>query len=122
MAGTVVIRGGDGEDTIDNLVIENGAMLYNQGLTPGSEIRLRSYSDGSVKLGGSLTSEYQLREYFRADYGRLELADTQTVNTELRASVFSEGKTVLILTPVLTLAAIAVWCICKRPKRKGDEQ
>ncbi|MBQ6419506.1 MAG: RICIN domain-containing protein [Clostridia bacterium] len=122
VAGTVVIRGGDGAGTMDNLVIENGATLYNQGLTPGSEIRLRSYSDGSVKLGGSLMSEYQRREYFRADYGRLELTDTQTVNTELRASVFSEGKTVLILTPVLTLAAIAVWCICKRPKRKGDEQ
>ena len=67
-------------------------------------------------------SEYQLDQYFHADYGRLELDKAQTVNTELRASVFSEGKTVLIIAPVLALAVVAAMVIYKRTRRKGEEQ
>ena len=64
-------------------------------------------------------SEYQLNQYFRADYGRLELTDTQKVNTELRASVFSEGKTVLIIGAAILIAAIAGGSIYYFKKRKG---
>ena len=122
VAGKVVIRSNDGTGSFDNLVMEKGALLYNHGLQPGSEIHLRSESDGDVKLGGSLMSEYQMNQYFRADYGRLELTETQTVNTELRASVFSEGKMVLIIGPLLALAVIAAGMIHKRMRRKGEEQ
>ena len=122
VAGKVVIRSSDGSGSMDNLVMENGAQLYDHGLEPGSEIHLRSYSDGNVTLGGSQMSEYQLNQYFRADYGRLELDKAQTVNTELRASVFSEGKTVLIIAPVLALAVVAATVIYKRTRRKGEEQ
>ena len=76
VAGKVVIRSNDGEGSMDNLVMESGALIYNHGLQPGSEIHLRSESDGSVKLGGSLISEYQLNQYFRADYGKLDLTET----------------------------------------------
>ena len=122
VAGKVVIRNSDGSGSMDNLVMEKGALLYNYGLEPGSEIHLRSYSDGNVTLGGSMMSEYQLNQYFHADYGRLELAETQTVNTELRASIFSGGKAVLIIAPVLALVVIAATVIYQRTRRKGEKQ
>ena len=121
-AGTVVIRNNDGAGSFDNLVLGSNTYFYDHGLEHGSEIHLRGESDGSVKLGGSLMSEYQLNQYFRADYGRLELTDTQTVNTELRASVFSEGKTVLIIGAVIMIAALAGGGIYYRKKRKGGAQ
>ena len=118
-AGTVVIRGNDGAGSFDNLVLGSNTYFYDHGLEHGSEIRLRGDTDGSVKLGGSMMSDYQLNQYFRADHGRLELADTQTVNTELRASVFSEGKTVIIIGAVILIAAIAGGSIYYFKKRKG---
>ncbi|MBP5208228.1 MAG: right-handed parallel beta-helix repeat-containing protein, partial [Clostridia bacterium] len=122
VAGVVVIRSSDGTGSHDNLVLGNNAYIYNHGLQPGSEIRLRSDSDGSVKLGGGLMSEYQLNQYFRADYGKLELTETQTVNTELRASVFSEGNTALIIGALLLIAVLAGGVIYYRKKRKGGAQ
>ncbi|MBP5208065.1 MAG: hypothetical protein J6330_06380, partial [Clostridia bacterium] len=67
-------------------------------------------------------SEYQMNQYFRVDYGKLELTETQTVNTELRASVFSEGKTVIIIGVILILAAIPAGIVDNRTRRKGEEQ
>ena len=64
-------------------------------------------------------SEYQLTQYFRADHGKLELTDTETVNTELRASVFSEGGLALIVGAVFLVAALAGGVIYYRKKRKG---
>jgi hypothetical protein len=115
-----VIRNNNGTESFDNLVLGSNAFLYNHGLNPGSEIHLRGESDGSVKLGGSPMSEYQLTQYFRADYGTLELTDVQTVNTELRASVFSEGFTVIIIGAVVLVGAIAGGSIYFFRKRKGD--
>ena len=116
----MVIRGNDGEGSMDNLVLGSNALIYNHGLNPGSEIHLRSTFDGDVKLGGSLMSEYQLREYFRSDYGRLELTDIETVNTELRASIFSSGKTGLIIGAVIMAAVALGGLFYIRRKRKGE--
>ncbi|MBQ7219272.1 MAG: RICIN domain-containing protein [Ruminococcus sp.] len=122
VAGVTVIRSNDGIGTKDNLVLGSGALIYDHGLDHGSEVRLRSSSDGNVKLGGSLTSSYQQQEYFRADYGKLTLTDTQIMNTELRASVFSGGYTALIIGAVVIAAALAGGLIYNRKKRKGGTQ
>ncbi|MBR1531911.1 MAG: RICIN domain-containing protein [Eubacterium sp.] len=122
VAGKTVIRENDGVGTMDNLVLENGAVIYDHGLEPDSEIRLRSDSDGNVKLGKTLTSAYQLKEYFRADYGKLELADTETVDTELRASVFSDGRAVLFIGAMIIIAVTAGGFVCNRKRGKGEKQ
>ena len=118
-AGKTVIRSNDGAGTKDNLVMGSNTKLFDYGLEPGSEIRLRSESDGNVKLGGNLTSDYQLKQYFRADYGRLELTETKTVNTDLRASVFSNGTTALIIGAAVIIVACVGGFIFVRRKRKG---
>ena len=118
-AGTVVIRNNDGAETFDNLVLGSKTYFYDHGLEPGSEIHLRGESDGSVKLGGSMMSDYQLNQYFRADHGRLELTEIQTVNTELRASIFSEGTTVIIIGAVILVSVIAGGAIYYNIKKKG---
>lgn len=122
VGGTTVIRNNDGSGSMDNLVLGSSAVIYDHGLEPGSEIRLRSDSDGNAKLGGSLTSDYQLKQYFRADYGRLELTETKEVNTDLRASVFSGGYTALIIGAVVIVAALAGGLIYNRKRRKGGTQ
>ncbi len=115
--GVMVIKNNDGSGSMDNLVLENGAYLYDHGLDPGSDIHLRSTDDGNVRIGNNNTSEYQLNNYFTADYGRLTLTDTQDVDTQLRASVFSEGKTVVIIGSVL-LILISVGTLYYVKKRK----
>jgi predicted outer membrane repeat protein len=120
VSGTTAIRSNDGSDTLDNLVLGRNALVYDNGLMPGSEIHLRSTSDGDAKIGGSLTSEYQLSHYFHADHGKLELTDNETVNTELRASIFSEGKGALIIAAVVMIAALAGGIIYSRKRRKGE--
>lgn len=120
--GKTVVRSNDGEGSMDNLVLEKGALVYDSGLEPGSEIHLRSDTDGNVKLGGNLTSEFQMNQYFRADYGKLELTDTQTVNTELRASVFSGGFTALIIGAVIAIGVLIGGLIHIRKKREGGTQ
>ncbi len=121
-AGKTVIRNNDGNGTKDNLVLGSSAYVHDYGLEPGSEIRLRSESDGNAKLGGSLSSDYQLKQYFRADYGKLELTETKNVNTELRASVFSGGTIALIIGAALIIAACVGGLIYVRRKRKGGTQ
>ena len=122
VGGTTVVRSNDGEGSMDNLLLEKGALIFDSGLGPGSEIHLRSDSDGNVKLGGDLMSEYQLNQYFRADHGKLELTETQTVNTELRASVFSGGFAALIIGAAIIAAATAGGLIYSRKRRKGGTQ
>ncbi|WP_303822065.1 hypothetical protein, partial [Ruminococcus flavefaciens] len=69
-----------------------------------------------------LMSEYQLNQYFRADYGRLELTEVETVDTELRASVFSEGKLALIIGAALLIIVLTGGVIYYRKKQKGGAQ
>lgn len=118
--GTTVIRSNDGKDTLNNLVLGRNALVYDYGLMPGAEIHLRSTSDGDAKIGGSLMSEYQLSHYFHADHGKLELTETETVNTELRASIFSEGKGALFVGAAVMIAAVAGGIIYSRRRRKGE--
>lgn len=122
VGGTTVVRSNDGEGSTDNLLLEKGALIFDSGLESGSEIHLRSDSDGNVKLGGNLTSEYQMNQYFRADYGKLELTDTKTVDTDLKASVFSGGFTALIIGAVIIVAATVGGLIYSRRRRKGGTQ
>ena len=118
--GKVVIRNNDGTGTMDNLVLESGAFIYDHGLFPGSEIHLRSESSGSVKIGNGLTSEWQMIQYFRPDYGHLELVETQVLDTELRASTFHQGKTAMVVGIAVIMIAIAGAVFYKKKQRKEE--
>ena len=119
LKGVTVFRNNDGKDSMDNLVMCKNALLYNLGLRPGSEIHMRSESDGNIKMGGSLMSDYQLKQYFHADYGSLSLTDTETVDTSLRASVFSGGTIALTISAAVVLIALVGGIVYKRKKQKG---
>ena len=118
--GKVIIKNNDGTGTMDNLVLESGAFIYDHGLFPGSEIHLRSESSGSVKIGNGLTSEWQMIQYFRPDYGHLELVETQVLDTELRASTFNMGNTALIVGLAVIILAIAGAVYYKKKQRKEE--
>ncbi|MBR0469917.1 MAG: RICIN domain-containing protein [Clostridia bacterium] len=118
--GKVIIRNNDGTGTMDNLVLESGAFIYDHGLFPGSEIHLRSESNGDVKIGNNLTSEWQMFQYFRPDYGHLDLVDTETLNTELRASTFNKGKTAMVVGIAVIIIAIA-GAVCFKKKHRKEE-
>ena len=121
VAGVTVIKNNDGTGSFDNLVLEDGAYIFDHGLEPDSEIHLRSESGGNVRLGNNLTSIYQLEEYFIADYGRLELTDTEDQDTQLRASVFSDGKAVFIIGTIMIIL-ITAGTLFYFKKRKGGEK
>lgn len=118
--GKVIIKNNDGTGTMDNLVLESGAFIYDHGLFPGSEIHLRSESNGDVKIGNNLTSEWQMFQYFRPDYGHLDLVDTQDLNTELRASNFNQGKTAMVVGVAVIIIAIAGAVYYKKKHRKEE--
>ena len=118
--GKVIIKNNDGTGTMDNLVLESGAFIYDHGLFPGSEIHLRSESNGDVKIGNNLTSEWQMFQYFRPDYGHLDLVDTETLNTELRASTFNKGKTAMVVGIAVIIIAIA-GAVCFKKKHRKEE-
>lgn len=104
LAGKIVIKNNDGAGSMDNLIIEEGASLYDNGIAPDSDIHLRSYSDGDVYIGNGQLSEYKLKNWFHADYGKLELADAKQQNTRLSASVFTDDTRVLyVVAAVLVL-------------------
>lgn len=118
--GKVIIRNNDGTGSMDNLVLESGAFIYDHGLFPGSEIHLRSESNGDVKIGNGLTSDYQMVNYFVPDYGHLELVDTADLNTELRASTFHQGKTAMVVGIAVIMIAIAGAVFYKKKQRKEE--
>ncbi|MBR0086916.1 MAG: hypothetical protein IJL98_04155 [Lachnospiraceae bacterium] len=118
VSGKVIIRNNDGAGTMDNLVLQVNACLYDQGLTAGSEVHLRSTSDDAVSLSDPNMTEaqrktgnsyrvdkYQLR-YFVSDHKLLRVTDTVSGDTGLVASVFSERKTVIYITAGLAAAAV----------------
>ena len=122
MCGRMVIKNNDGMDTMDNLVMEKGAWVYDQGLTDGSEVHLRCEKTGEQPLAveGDLTSEYQLKNYLVADTpGGLKLTDEKTLSSKLLASAFSPGKIALIIGGVIIIAAAAYFYMIADRKRKG---
>ena len=122
MCGKMVIKDNDGTGTMDNLVMERGAWIYDQGLDAGSEVHLRSEKDGEQALAaeGDKTSEYQLRNYLVADApGGLKLTDEKSVSSRLSASALSGGKIALIVGGVLIVMAGAYVFIMADRKRKG---
>ena len=119
VAGVMVIRNNDGEGSFDNLVLEDGAYIDDHGLDPGSDVHLRSKENGNATLGNNLTSPYQLEHYFHADYGKLTLTDTENVDTQLKASVFTEGSAVLIAGIVIILMILAGTLLYFKKQRKG---
>ena len=120
VAGVTVIKNNDGSGSMDNLVLEDGAYIHDQGLDPGSEIHLRSDEDGNVTLSSERISEYQL-QYFYPDYGKLSLSDTKDVDTQLRASVFTDGNAILIIG-IIVIILIAAGTLFYFKKRKGGEK
>ena len=121
VCGKVIIRNNDATGSMDNLVLESSAFIYDHGLEPDSEIHLRSESNGDVKIGNNLTSEWQMEQCFVADYGSLQLTDTTQVDTQMRASVFSHGIAVLIAGAVLIVAIVAGTVIYTKKKKGGAQ-
>ena len=76
--------------------------------------------------GKELSHEYTLileedgaRMILRDDGKALELTDTEIVNTELRASVFSDGITALIIGAVIIAAALGIGILYKKRQKGG---
>ena len=121
ICGVMVIKNNDGTGTMDNLVAEKGAWIYDQGLENGSEVHLRSTKNGEVKLTheDNLVSEYQMKKFFVSDAeGGLKLTDQETVSTTFAASAFTGGKIVLLAGAALLLLAVISVGIVKVRRRK----
>ena len=84
-----------GKNNRNNLTLQSGsastAYLSNGGLTEGSLVSLSSTASGAVRLGQDI-SAYQQSRYFRADYGSLELRDTEERDASMLASMIGSGK------------------------------
>ncbi len=123
LAGKTIIRDNSGSGSFDNLVLEDGANLYDQGLLYGSKVHLRSTLNGEVSLSSSSykMSEYQMKNVFVPDYGSLKLNKQETVSTRLSASAFSPGRIVLIIGGILVvLGGVAAGIVISR-RRKGEQ-
>ena len=119
LSGKMVIKNNDGSKTMDNLVLEDGSYIYDHGVDAGSEIYVRSRSNGNVNLGkDNKISRYKLEHYYHADYGKLEIVDVQAVDTQLSASVFTTGKTALYIGASLVILFMAFGVVQMR-RRKG---
>lgn len=122
LAGTTIIRDNSGSSSFDNLVLESGANLYDQGLLYGSKVYLRSTQNGEVSLMSSSykMSEYQMKNIFVSDYGKLKLNKQETVSTRLSASAFSPGHIILIIGLLVVLGGISA-CLVMNRRRKGEQ-
>ena len=122
VCGKMTIKDNDGAGSMDNLVMEKGAWLYDQGMAYGSCVHLRSTSDGEVALAseGYQTSEYQMKNFLVSDAGKLKLVDEKIVSTKLQASAMSRGKLALIIGSILiVLGGLYVYMVSDK-KRKGE--
>ena len=122
ISGMTIIKNNDGSDSLDNLVLEDGAFLYDHGVMPGSDIHLCSDSDGEVYLGDTAEiSEYKLNNWYHADHGKLELADVKDRNTQLSASVFTDGRVLLYVGAGLLILFAAGGLFYARRKKGGAQ-
>lgn len=121
--GKVVVKNNDGNDTYNNLVLGENALLYDQGLEPGSEIRLRSVKSGEARLSDE-EARYRInaqhRQYLIGDGVDLDLRDTEEVRSGLTASGFTGGAAAIVIGAVLFLAALAAGAVLLRRKRRGE--
>ena len=126
--GRTVIRNNDGTGSMDNLVLEDSAKVYDQGLKEGSEIWLRSKKNSDIELTSGenkhLVSAYQLENYFHADYGNLQLSREANRDTYLSASAFSDGSYFGVAGIIIGAGAIAAGCIIliRRKGRRSCEK
>ena len=122
LCGGIVIKDNDGSGTKDNLVVEQGAWIYDQGLNGGSEIWVCLNSGtGSLTHKDYPISRYNM-QYFKSDSGTLYAETKKQVSTRLQASVFTEGSFARYAGAAV-IAAIGVFTlIYYRKKRKGEEQ
>ena len=110
MGGVMLVQNNDGAGTFDNLVLEKGAAFYDVGLAPGSQVHLRSASNGEVRLSNKKfkMGEYQMKNYLVSDNENgLYLKDVEKVDTKMMASAFSRGKAAMILGGILILFGAA---------------
>ena len=95
LKGLMRICGNAGKNNRNNLTLQSGsastAYLSSGGLTDGSLVSLSSTAGGAVRLGQDI-SAYQQSRYFRADYGSLELRDTEERDASMLASMIGSGK------------------------------
>ncbi len=117
--GVMIIRNNDGAGSYDNLVLEKEAYVYDNGVQAGSDIHLCSEKGGGICLSGNKTSQYKLENYYHADYGRIELSDGEKVNTQLSASVFSDGKYIIYIGSGMIVLILAATFFLRRKGKKG---
>ena len=124
--GKIVIKNNDGKDRFDNLVLKGDALLYDQGLKPGSEIHLRSSKTKDVKLGEENEAYYisqrHMQQYLTGDGVTLELRDAKEVKSGLTASGFTGGVKAIVIGAALLLAALIAGIVQMRKKRKGEKE
>lgn len=131
LSGKIIIRNNDGKEKLDNLVLENGAYLYDQGLTEGSEIHLCSTLDDTVRLSDPgmtkdqvrLGNTYRINEfqlkYFIPDKGEIKLTNPEDIAPGLIASAFTEGKQGILIGGIIILAAVIIGIIVLKKGKGG---
>ena len=122
LCGGIVIKDNDGSGTKDNLVVEQGAWIYDQGLNGGSEIWVCLNSGtGSLTHKDYPISRYNA-QYFKSDSGTLYAETQKQVSTRLQASVFTEGSFARYAGAAVIAAIGMFTLIIYRKKRKGEEK
>ncbi len=122
LSGVMVIKDNSGTGSHDNLVLEKGATFYDQGLEPGSEVHLRSGSNGEVRMANKKydITDYQVKNFLVSDYeGGLMLKNVKTVNTSLMASAMSPGRIALMIGCILIAIGGAIMFITGYRRQKG---
>jgi hypothetical protein len=121
-----VIRDNDGEDSHDNLYLEKSshqALLYDQGLTPGSDIYVASSKKGNVEISGrNNISQHKFDTYFHPDGNvKLKLDDASKHSSRLVASVITNGQLALIFGTIMAMILLVAAVIFVNSKKKGEK-
>nr|MCR5035666.1 hypothetical protein [Clostridia bacterium] len=124
LGGKIIIRDNDGEDSFDNLVLEKGAYLYDQGLIKESEVHVVSSDSGDTYLTNEDHNKYKISEtqqtFFVADKGTLFMSDGEQRNNQLQASAFSDGYYIVLAgLAVIVMAIIAGVVTVLNRRQKG---
>ena len=125
LKGRMRICDNSGKSNRNNLTLQEGtastAYISNGGLTEGSLVSLSSTGSGAVLLGQDI-SAYQQSRYFRADYGSLELRNTEERDSSMLASMIGDGKGfVIIAVGVAIIGAVIVLGLRRKKKAERKE-